>query len=126
MTFNIRYNNKNDGENAWDNRKEELAGLINYYHPDLLGLQEVLPEQLNYLSRNLFGYSVVALGREPNNQGEAVPIFYNTNKYELFENKTFWLSETPDSVSTGWDASLPRICTYAILKIEQHNKNSIF
>ena len=116
MTFNIRYNNKSDGENIWVNRKKEMTKLLNYYNPDILGLQEALPSQLYYLSRNLNGYSVVALGREASNKGEATPIFYKTRKYELIKHKTFWLSETPDSVSKDWDASLPRICTYAILK----------
>jgi len=117
MSFNIRYNNPNDGENSWENRKKELTDMLLFYHPDILGIQEGLFEQNEYISLQLKDYKFVGVGREDGNQkGEYVPIFYNTNTYELLETKTYWLSQTPDKVSIGWNASMERITTFGVFK----------
>lgn len=115
ISFNIRYDAQNDAANKWDNRKSELAKMINYYHPDIIGLQEGLNHQLTYLKINLPNYAMIGVGRDDgNNKGEFTAIFYDTLKYKLLEQSTFWLSETEDVVSVGWDAALPRICTYGL------------
>lgn len=117
MSFNIRYNNPHDGENSWDNRKVELTTMLINYHPDILGIQEGLYEQNEFINQKLKEYKYVGVGREDGNQkGEYVPIFYNTNTYELLETKTYWLSQTPDIVSIGWNASMERITTYGVFK----------
>lgn len=121
MTFNIRYDNPKDGKNIWNNRKDELVKLLDYYEADFIGLQEVLINQLHFIKQNLTGYKYIGVGREDGNEkGEYAPIFYNSTKYDLLKSNTFWLSETPNKVSVGWDAALERICTYGIFK----NKNS--
>lgn len=117
MSFNIRYENTYDGSNSWDNRKSDMTKMLNYYHPDIIGLQEVLINPLIFLKSQLSRYSYVGVGREDGKEkGEFAPIFYNKEKYELIKFKTFWLSEHDDIISKGWDAVLERICTYCALK----------
>ena len=116
MTYNIRYDNPEDSANSWSNRKELLSSQIYFYHPDIVGVQEALDHQLNYIDSVLSDYDFVGVGRnDGKTKGEYNAIFYDTNKFDILKQGTFWLSETPDSISVGWDAALPRICTYALL-----------
>ncbi|GBL35727.1 hypothetical protein EMGBS15_13220 [Filimonas sp.] len=113
MTFNLRYDNANDKENAWGNRKDEIVDMINYYHPDILGIQEGLYQQVTYLDSALIDYEYTGIGREDGKRkGEFSAIFYNRHKIKLLSSRTYWLSETPDTVSVGWDAALERIVTF--------------
>ncbi len=114
MTYNIRLELASDGENDWNHRKIFFADQVKYYAPDILGLQEAMPSQVNYLDTAIKYLNHVGIGREGVNKGEASSIFYNTTRYKLIKSKTFWLSETPDTVSKGWDASFLRVCTYAL------------
>ncbi len=122
MSFNIRYNNPDDKENWWEYRKEDIGKMIKYYQPDILGIQEGLKNQVNFLDSSLSDYKFVGVGRDNGiDQGEYAAIFYNTEKIEFIDTKTFWLSETPDLVSVGWDASLGRIVTYGAFKDRMSN-----
>ena len=117
MTFNIRYDNSNDGINQWENRKSEVIDLIKYYEPDALGIQEGLFNQVKYLDQNLSNYSWIGCGRDDGKQkGEFSAIYFNHNKLSLIEASTFWLSNTSDEVSIGWDASMERVCTYGVFE----------
>ena len=118
LSFNVRYNNEGDGVNAWPNRADRVAGLIRFYEPDVAGLQEVLVGQLQDLEARLPEYAWVGVGRDDGLEGgEFSPIYYRPDRLEVVEHGTFWLSETPDSVgSRGWDAALPRIATWAVLR----------
>lgn len=123
MTFNIRYNNPNDGENWWGKRKDDVVKLLQYYHPDFFGTQEGLLEQLTFIDDNLQNYLYVGVGRDDGKQkGEYTALFYNIKKYELLHTETFWLSETPEKVSVGWDASMERICTYVAFRNNEDQK----
>ena len=123
MTYNIRYNSPNDGLNKWDNRKEELANLISYYRPDILGIQEGTLTQLEYLDDQLSSFSRIGVGRDDGKEkGEFSPIYYNHEKLSLINESTFWLSPTPDNVSVGWNASMERICTYGLFQIKKTNQ----
>ncbi|MEM7125342.1 MAG: endonuclease/exonuclease/phosphatase family protein [Chloroflexota bacterium] len=115
ISYNIRCNTTVDGENAWPFRRERVASLLQLYRPDLLGLQEVLQEQLDYLVAALPEFGWIGAGRDDGQMaGEYVPIFYRRSQVELIDSGVFWLSETPDVVgSRGWDASLPRTVTWA-------------
>lgn len=113
MSFNIRYDNPNDNENSWENRKEEVTECINYYHPNILGIQEGLYNQVEYILNNTSNYSYIGVGRDDGiKKGEFSAVYYDTTILELISQYTFWLSNTPDQVSVGWDASMERICTY--------------
>jgi len=126
MSFNIRYDNPNDAENCWENRKEELVQLIDFYSPEFLGIQEGLIHQLEFIIDNLNGYSYIGVGRDDGREkGEFASIIFDTTKFELIDAKTFWLSQTPDAVSVGWDASMERICTFGGF-INKNTKDSIF
>jgi endonuclease/exonuclease/phosphatase family metal-dependent hydrolase len=116
MSYNIRYDNPNDGENAWVNRKELLCSQLAFYEPDIFGIQEALPNQLNDISALLPNYAFVGIARDGNGKGESSNIFFKKDKFKVLEQNTFWLSETPEIISKGWDAALNRICTYALLK----------
>ncbi len=117
MSYNIRYDNKNDGDNWWELRKEEVVGMLQYYHPDIFGLQEAMPSQFDYVAKNMANYDYIGHGRDGvGTNSESTPIFYNNKKYELLHQETFWLSETPQEISRGWDAALNRIALYGKLK----------
>ncbi len=123
MTYNLRYNNPNDGENRWDARKENVADLIQNYQPDVFGTQEGLNDQVTWLNSTLTDYSYVGIGRDDGKQkGEYCAIYYKTAKYNVIKQATFWLSETPKEVSVGWDAVLERICTYLLLENKETNQ----
>jgi endonuclease/exonuclease/phosphatase family metal-dependent hydrolase len=117
ISYNIRYNNPEDGMNVWENRKASVAALLNEENADFVGLQEVVHPQLLDLVEALDTYTYVGVGRDDGKtKGEYSPIFYKKEKYELLKSNTFWLSETPDLISKGWDASLERICTYGLFQ----------
>lgn len=124
MSFNIRLDLKSDGENWWEKRKDKVAGLMNYYEADFIGLQEVLHQQLMYLKDSLPGYNYIGVGRDDGKEaGEYSCIFYKKDKYTLVQQSTFWLSPTPGIPSKGWDAALNRVCTYGLFK---NNKTKQF
>ena len=124
ISYNIRYDNPNDGVNIWDNRKSSITKFINNKTPDFAGLQEVTHPQLMYLSEFLMNYDYIGVGRDDGKiKGEYSPIFYNNSKYKVVFENTFWLSPTPNTISIGWDASMERICTYGLFKnIETQQK----
>lgn len=120
MSFNIRYDNPADSANVWTFRKDSVAAYIQSTGSDIIGMQEVLNNQLNDLQTELPDYAYVGVGREDGHtKGEYAPIFYRKDKFELVDGSTFWLSESPDSVSLGWDAACVRIATWAKLKNKQ-------
>jgi endonuclease/exonuclease/phosphatase family metal-dependent hydrolase len=116
ITYNIRYDNPNDGENNWLNRKDDLCAQLNFYDPDIFGVQEALPNQINDISNILTKYNHVGIARDGQDKGEASNIFYKKENFTVIQQNTFWLSETPNIISKGWDAALNRICTYALFK----------
>lgn len=127
MTYNIRYDNPADGINAWTNRKSSLIEQIRLNKPDILGIQEALPNQIADLALALPKYAYVGVGRDPNNTGEGVPIFFNKGHFEVLESSTFWLSETPSEPSIGWDAAMNRICVYALFEaVDNKHKFWVF
>lgn len=117
ISYNIRYNNPADGSNAWPHRKAPVAALLQHYAPDLIGLQEVLKEQLDDLVERLPAFAWVGVGREDGKRaGEYAPIFYRRDRFELVATGNFWLSETPhESGTLGWDAGCVRIATWVRL-----------
>lgn len=116
MSFNIRYDNPDDGINCWSNRKGYVTDIVNWYRPDVCGMQEVLSSQLEELKRTLPEYGVVGVGRnDGKTEGEFCPVLYKKSRFSLMEQQTFWLSENPSVPGKSWDAALPRIVTWAKL-----------
>ncbi len=123
MSYNIRFNNPDDGDNHWDFRKETIANFILEEQPDVFGMQEVTHAQLLDLIEEWSEYDYLGVGREDGmTKGEYTHVFYKTVKYKVLDFNTFWLSETPDTISVGWDAALERICSYAHLEANKNGK----
>lgn len=128
MTYNLRYDNVNDADNSWPNRKEFIQSQIEYYEPDIIGTQEGMIHQIKWLDDNLTNYGYEGIGRDEdrgNGSGEFSAIFYNQKKIKVVEANTFWLSETPEFISKGWDASQNRICTYVLFE-DLNNKRKFW
>jgi endonuclease/exonuclease/phosphatase family metal-dependent hydrolase len=124
MTYNIRMDTAQDGVNRWDLRKDRVFRLIQQYQPDLIGVQEALPHQLADLHAAIPSFGWYGVGRDDGkNNGEFAAIFYSLSHFELRDKGTFWLSKTPDTPgSKGWDAALPRICSWVKLKDRRTNQ----
>lgn len=116
MTYNIRLDVASDSLDAWPNRKESVCNLIQFYEPDIFGVQEAMPHQMHYLDSALANYKFLGEGRDGGNNGEYSALFYKSDQFKVMESSTFWLSETPEKYSLGWDAAYPRICTYALFE----------
>lgn len=114
MTYNIRYATERDGINSWENRKDWVADLIDYYEPGVFGIQEGLDHQVRYLDSTLVDYQFVGVARDDGqNEGEYAAIYFRPDTYQVIDSGTFWLSLTPDEPSYGWGANYRRICTWA-------------
>lgn len=108
------------GEKSPENRTDEIVANIREYSPDSFGLQEADEGWMERLPAELDEYACVGIGRNSNKGGgEASPVFYKKDKYELLDSGTFWLSKNPEKASKSWDAMFKRICTYVILKDKQ-------
>ena len=118
MTFNMRYDNPEDGQNNWRFRRERVAGVIKAQEVDVLGTQELLSNQFNDLSGLLTGYQGVGVGRlDGVESGEYCAVFFRKDRFTLLDSGTFWLSETPEVVgSLGWDGACERIATWVVLR----------
>jgi endonuclease/exonuclease/phosphatase family metal-dependent hydrolase len=117
ITYNIRYNNPGDGENSWPKRREAVIKLLKTHKADIFCVQEALFDQVMNLKDGMKTFDYVGVGRDDGNvNGEFSAIFYNSQRYTLLENGTFWLSKSPQTPSKSWDAALNRICTWARLK----------
>lgn len=118
MSFNIRYDNPGDGPNRWEERRDLVVDVIRHADPDLLGTQEVLAHQAEFLREQLPGYEYFGAGRDDGElKGEMSAIFYRADRFERLDGGHFWLSETPDVPgSKSWDAALPRMVTWLKLR----------
>ncbi len=117
MSFNIRYGTADDGESRWELRKEFLAETIEAFNPDLLGSQETLLDQKNFLDHRLAGYQSLGVGRDDGqSRGEMTALWYRTDRFRLVDSGHFWLSETPDRPgSISWDSALTRMVSWVKL-----------
>lgn len=127
MSYNIRQSGAKDGENCWENRKPATDAMINSLKPDLIGTQELCLDQLEYIVDKCPAYDYVGVGRDNGiHKGEHMAIFYLRSKFELLDSRTIWLSETPDTVSYGWDAACRRTATITYLRHKPTGKDLYF
>ncbi len=117
-TYNLRYDNPGDIGNLWKDRAPVIISLIRFYDFDILGTQEGLTNQLNDISTALSAYSRYGVGRDDGlDAGEHSAIFYKKDRFVLLNKGDFWLSQTPEKPSLGWDATCcKRICSWIQLK----------
>lgn len=117
MSFNVRYGTATDGLDAWPLRSSSLVARIHDAAPDVLGVQEALDFQVEFLERELPTHVRLGQGREGGARGEHSALFVARARFDVLEHGDFWLSETPERVaSVGWDAALTRMCTWARLR----------
>lgn len=117
MSYNIRVDFGGDGVNNWEFRREFLADQIQFYNPDFIGTQEGKIHQLQYIDSTLTQHKYIGHSRDNSEtEGEFCAILYNQIKFKCLSTATFWLSETPDQKSKGWDAAYERICTYGLFE----------
>ena len=126
-SFNIRYKNNGDARkgDGWNQRLPVVAGIIQFHDFDIFGAQEVLKEQLDDLSAELSNYAHIGVGRnDGKSAGEHAAIFYKKDRFKLLRSGNFWLSEKTDVPNRGWDAALPRICSWG--EFEETSKGTRF
>ena len=116
-TYNLRYDNPNDGKNVWPARRDAMRALVRYHGFDLWGTQEGLENQLADLDA-LNEYARIGVGRDDGKQaGEHSAIFYRRERFALEDHGDFWFSTTPDKPTMGWDARCcKRLATWARLR----------
>ncbi len=123
MTFNIRLNTPDDGANQWPHRKEIAASMIRFHRADIAGLQEALKDQVDDLTTLLPEYQWFGVGRDDGKEaGEYMAVFYRKDRLQVLQQSTFWLSETPESPSKGWDAVCYRVVTWGRFKDTRNGK----
>ncbi len=116
ITYNIRMNTSGDGEHAWPYRKDDVAALFRFHRADIFCVQEALPEQMDDLDAAFPDFTYEGVGRDDGKRsGEFSAVFYNHNRFRKLDGGTFWLSESPDSCSFGWDAACRRVCSWVKL-----------
>lgn len=117
ISYNIRLGMADDGPNSWEYRKSATPTLIDRERPDLLGIQEGLIGQIRYIEKHCPRYARLGVGRDDGAEcGEIMAVFYLRERLELLAGGTFWLSETPDTVSHGWDAACNRTATWGLFR----------
>lgn len=118
-TYNIRYAATEDVAkgNGWNQRAPIISAMMRFHDFQIVGLQEVQKKQLNDIMERMPGYAYIGVGnKDGKSSGEYNPIIYRSDLFEVIESGTFWLSETSDTPSMGWDAKHYRICTWALFK----------
>ena len=127
MSYNIRYGSAEDGTNSWQYRWPATISMLNDVQPDVFGVQEALDFQLTLVSEMARNYKNVGVGREDGkHDGEHMAIFWNKKTVKMLKWGTFWLSETPEKPSMGWDAACFRTATWALMKDKKTGKKFYF
>ena len=126
MSYNIRLGSANDGTNSWSLRYTATGDMLEDQAPDVFGVQEALDYQVRYINE-MCGYEYVGVGRENGKkEGEHMAIFWNKKSVSMLKWGTFWLSETPQKPSKGWDAACFRTATWALMKDKKTGKKFYF
>jgi endonuclease/exonuclease/phosphatase family metal-dependent hydrolase len=124
ISWNIRLETESDGPHTWQFRREAVVDFLKQEQPAIIGFQEALHAQVEYLQTQLGGYSFVGVGRADGREaGEYVPVFYDTARFHLMDAGHFWLSETPEVAgSKGWDALCERMVSWVRLQEKRSSR----
>lgn len=126
MSYNIRTGVARDRENDWAIRAKATPEMLKTVKPDIFGVQEAYDFQIYYIEHFCPEYKSYGIGREPKGKGEHMSIFYNTEVLEMLDQGTYWLSETPDEPSLGWDAACIRTATWALMRDLRNDRKFFF
>jgi endonuclease/exonuclease/phosphatase family metal-dependent hydrolase len=123
MTFNIRAKNLMDIFDRWNSRKQDVFEMITDHAPDIFGLQEPLPNQLEQFQQAFPQYAYYSAGgKDGKIKGESCPIFYRKDRFKLLDSGTFWFSDRPNKPGTqGWGEPVPRFCSWVVLAEKGQN-----
>ncbi len=119
MSYNLKFASPTF-KPAWSVRRDWQVDLINHYGPDIIGTQEGLKEQIDFLMNKLTDYVVIGEGRKGGDDDEHMAIFFKRDKFRLREMGSFQLSETPEILGSGPEVN-PRIVTWARLAFINHS-----
>ena len=127
MSYNVRMGIAKDGTNSWQFRAPATAEMLKAQKPDVFGVQEAFEFQLDFIEEFCPDYKCVGVGRDDGKKkGEFMSIFWNKKTVKLLKWGTFWLSETPDTPSMGWDARCKRTATWALMKDKKTGRKFYF
>ena len=127
MSYNIRMGTAKDGTNSWEYRYPATAMMIQDQKPDVFGVQEAFEFQIKFIEDNFTDYDSFGVGRDNGKaEGEFISIFWNKKTVKMIKGGTFWLSETPEKPSLGWDAACKRTATWALMKDKNTGKMFYF
>lgn len=125
-SFNLRYDNEGDGDNSWAHRKDMANSLIRFHEFDVFGVQEGLINQVKDIAAD-GTYAYVGVGRDDGKEaGEHAAVFYRKDRFKLLDSGNYWLSETQDEPTFGWDAQCRRVCSWAKLQDVKSGKQFYF
>ncbi len=125
-SFNIQNSSAQDGLNAWDFRKGAVIKMVEEVKPDILSVQEALQNQIDYLDLSCSDYTRIGVGRDDGEKaGEYTAIYLLKKRFKIVDSGHFWLSETPEKPSKGWDAVDNSIVTWVQAE-ELATQNTIF
>ena len=123
MSYNIRLGTAKDGTNSWEYRYPATAMMLKDQMPDVFGVQEAFDFQVKFIEENFTDYDSFGVGRDNGkSEGEFMSIFWNKKTVKMIKGGTFWLSETPEKPSMGWDAACKRTATWALMKDKNTGK----
>lgn len=123
MSFNLRYGTAKDGENSWEYRKNIMIDMLRKSNPDIIGSQEGLKFQFEYIISKIPEYKFFGVSRRGTDEDEFSAIIYDSHKLKILDGGNFWLSETPDvQGSQSWESSLPRMVTWALFQTKTGNR----
>jgi endonuclease/exonuclease/phosphatase family metal-dependent hydrolase len=126
MTFNLRFENDRDGDNAWVNRRGMVVDIISRYQPSVLGTQEGKWSQIRYLRDHLLEYEALMPGRLPDKKIQCPTLFFRKQDITIEGGSDFWLSKTPHvHLSKDWDSAFPRMLSFAVVRIENSYRKMV-
>ena len=125
-SFNLRYDNEGDKDDSWVHRKDMAVSLVHFHDFDVFGIQEGLIHQVKELVKD-DTYTYVGVGRDDGKEaGEHAAVLFKKDWFKLLDSGNYWLSETQDKPSFGWDAQCRRVCSWAKLKDKVSGKEFYF
>lgn len=127
MSYNIRYGTAKDGDNSWEKRRIATPAMLADKAPAVFGVQEALKSQIDYINAECPQYGSIGVGREDGvSKGEHMSVFYRKDLIEVLEWGTYWLSDTPEEPSLGWDAMCKRTATWALMRFKDSGRRFYF
>ena len=128
ISFNVRVGSE-DGIDLkdWPARRKSVKQLLVKENPTVIGLQEALKHQMDYIALQMEDYGAYGLGRDDGkSSGEIMAILWNKKQVSCERMGTFWLSATPDQVSKGWDAGYMRTATWGEFTVLATNQKFFY